>query len=95
MLNDYLQNKRCIALQSLCIQKKGGDHREVKANFSDKIGQMVCALLTFNPKGGSLGRLSETGEGVELQVGRQGLDEANGHCAFTFTKWGGSYTKHK
>lgn len=51
-------------------------------------------MLTFNPKGGSLGRLSEAGEGVELQVGRQRLDEAHGHSAFAFAKRSGSYTKH-
>lgn len=51
-------------------------------------------MLTFNPKGGSLGRLSEAGEGVELQVGRQGLDEAHGHGTFAFAKRSGSYAKH-
>lgn len=48
--------------------------------------------LTFNPKGGSLGRLPEAGEGVELQVGGQGLDQANGHSAFTLAERSGSYT---
>lgn len=52
-------------------------------------------MLTFNPKGGSLRRLTETGEGVELQVSGQGLDKTDSHCAFSFTQRGGSYTEHK
>lgn len=48
-------------------------------------------FLTFYSKGGSLGWLSQTTKGIELKVGRQGLDEADGHCAFTFTQWGGCY----
>lgn len=51
-------------------------------------------MLTFNPKGRSLGRLSEAGEGIELQVGRHGLDKAHGHSAFALAKRSGSYTKH-
>lgn len=49
-------------------------------------------MLTFNPKGGSLGRLPEAGEGVELQVGRQGLDQADGHGALPLAQRGGGDT---
>lgn len=50
-------------------------------------------MLTFNPEGGSLGGLPETGKGIELQMGRQGLNQANGHCTFAFAQWGGGYTR--
>lgn len=74
----------------IVVKKTGREHGEVKT-FVDRISKDVWQ--TFDPEGGSLGRLSETGEGVELQMGRQGLDEANGHCAFTFAKWGGGDTR--
>lgn len=51
-----------------------------------------CSLLTFNSKGGALGRLPEAGKGVELQVGGQGLNQANGHSAFTLAQRSWSYT---
>lgn len=49
-------------------------------------------MLTFNPKGRALGRLPEAGKGVELQVGGQGLNQANGHSAFTLAERSWSYT---
>lgn len=55
----------------------------------------MYSLLTFHPKGGSLGGLSQTGEGVELEVGGQSLDQADGHRAFTFAQWSGSYPRYK
>lgn len=46
--------------------------------------------LTFDTKGGPLGGLAQTGEGVELEVSRQGLDQTDGDRAFTFSQGRGS-----
>lgn len=45
--------------------------------------------LTFNAKGGSLGGLSNTSEGVELHVGSHGLNQADRGGALTFTQRSG------
>lgn len=49
-------------------------------------------MLTFNAKGGSLGRLSNTGEHVELHVGAHGLNQADCGGALTFTQRSGRNT---
>lgn len=66
--------------------------RQIKDKHPGQGEVKESLLLTFNPKGGSLGRLPEAGEGVELQVGGQGLDQANGHGAFTLAQRSGRYT---
>lgn len=49
----------------------------------------IPMLQTFHPEGGSLRWLPETGEGVDLQVGRQRLHQADGHRALALTQRGG------
>lgn len=51
-------------------------------NFTLKIG-------TFHSKRGSLGRLPQTGEGVDMQVGGQRLHQSDGDCTLPFSKRGG------
>lgn len=57
--------------------------------------QVLGATLTFNPKGGSLGRLSNTGEHVELHVGAHGLNQADCGGALTFTQRSGRNTANR
>lgn len=52
----------------------------------------VLLMLTFNAKGWSLRRLANAGKHIELQVGSQGLNQADCCGALTFTQWGGCNT---
>lgn len=49
----------------------------------------IIPKLTFNAKRGSLRGLSDTSKHIELHVGSQGLDQADGGGALSFTQRGG------
>ena len=46
-------------------------------------------MLTFDAKSGPLGGLADAGEDVELQVGAQSLDQADGGGALSLPQGGG------
>lgn len=48
------------------------------------------AGLTFDAKGRTLGRLPDAGEHIELHVSSEGLNQANGGGALSFSERGGS-----
>lgn len=49
----------------------------------------IIPKFTFNAKGGSLRGLSDTSEHIDIHVGSQGLDQADGGGALSFTQRGG------
>lgn len=54
------------------------------------MGVYKVAKFTFDAKGRSLGRLSDTSKHIELHVSSEGLNQPDGGGALSFTKRGGS-----